>query len=312
MTMPSVISSFSICAGRRLRCRLRSTRSTKSLWRNCRGLMFTHRLKPLVSTSSSATSCSQTWHASASTQAPTSRISPLSSSTWMNCPGDCGPRVGCCQRSRASAPITRLLRASTWGWKCSSNSPRASAMRRSLSSRRRSLAASCMVLRNIWMALRPESLARYRAMSARLSRSAGLAPWSGISAIPMLGVTCSRCPSSSMGSASSLRNLSAIMRTWRVISERLPSRPVSSTTNSSPPRRATVSSNRTLASRRAVTIFSTASPRGWPRESLMCLKWSRSRKSRAPRISWRCRRAICWVRRSVSRARLGRLVSGSW
>ena len=36
--------------------------------------------------------------------------------------------------------------------------------------------------------------------------------WSGISATPMLGVTCRRWPSSSMGSASSLRSLSA---TWR-------------------------------------------------------------------------------------------------
>ncbi|MDT4869225.1 hypothetical protein FQZ97_1042450 [compost metagenome] len=160
MTMPSVISSFSSWAGSRLRCRLRSTRSTKSLWRNWRGLMFTHRLKSRVSTRPSAANCSQALHASSSTQAPTSRIRPLSSSTWMNWPGDCGPRVGCCQRSRASAPITRLLRASTWGWKCNSNSLRARARRRSFSRRRRSLAASCMVLRNIWIALRPESLAR--------------------------------------------------------------------------------------------------------------------------------------------------------
>ncbi|MNY32444.1 hypothetical protein D3C86_1666600 [compost metagenome] len=44
----------------------------------------------------------------------------------------------------------------------------------------------------------------------------------------------------------------------------------------------------------------------------MCLKWSRSRNSSAPRRLWRLSRAICWLRRSINSARLGRLVSGSW
>ncbi|MCY1184847.1 hypothetical protein D9M73_255740 [compost metagenome] len=119
-----------------------------------------------------------------------------------------------------------------------------------------------MVLWNSCVVLRPESLARYRAISARLSKSAGVEPWSGISATPMLGVTWRRWPSRDMGSASSSRRVSARLRTCSVTWLREPSRPLSSTTNSSPPRRATVSSVRTLASSRAVMIFSTVSPTG--------------------------------------------------
>ena len=53
------------------------------------------------------------------------------------------------------------------------------------------------------------------------------------------------------------------------------------TTNSSPPRRATVSSSRTVRVSRSATRRSTASPTGWPRLSLIFLKWSRSRNNKA-------------------------------
>jgi aminobenzoyl-glutamate utilization protein B len=51
----------------------------------------------------------------------------------------------------------------------------------------------------------------------------------------------------------------------------------SSSTNSSPPMRATVSCSRTACERRSLTSFSSLSPQAWPSVSLMCLKRSRSR-----------------------------------
>ena len=52
-------------------------------------------------------------------------------------------------------------------------------------------------------------------------------------------------------------------------------------TNSSPPRRATVSPSRTAACSRSPTWRSTSSPKLWPRLSLMTLKWSRSMNTTA-------------------------------
>ncbi|MNP58766.1 hypothetical protein D3C76_1537090 [compost metagenome] len=91
-------------------------RSTKSFWRNWRGLMLTHRLNCAGSTRPSAISCLKAWQASSTIQVPTSRINPLSSSTLMNSVGDCAPSSGWFQRTSASAPTMRLSRASTWGW----------------------------------------------------------------------------------------------------------------------------------------------------------------------------------------------------
>ncbi|MNI57395.1 hypothetical protein D3C73_1124520 [compost metagenome] len=91
-------------------------RSTKSFWRNCRGLMFTHRLKSSGSTRPLAIIRWQAWHASSRIQVPTSRIRPLSSSTLMNSEGDCAPSSGWFQRTSASAPTMRLSRASSCGW----------------------------------------------------------------------------------------------------------------------------------------------------------------------------------------------------
>ena len=54
------------------------------------------------------------------------------------------------------------------------------------------------------------------------------------------------------------------------------------TTNSSPPRRATVSPSRTQDSRRCATCCSSKSPMSWPRVSLRVLKLSRSMNSSAP------------------------------
>ena len=57
--------------------------------------------------------------------------------------------------------------------------------------------------------------------------------------------------------------------------------PSSSTANSSPPRRATVSEERVVLTMRCATACSRRSPASWPRESLMFLKLSRSRNMTA-------------------------------
>jgi hypothetical protein len=50
-------------------------------------------------------------HASRTTQAPIGTIRPESSATGINCAGGTDPRVGCVQRSSASAPvIARVVR----------------------------------------------------------------------------------------------------------------------------------------------------------------------------------------------------------
>ena len=83
------------------------------------------------------------------------------------------------------------------------------------------------------------------------------------------------------------------------------------TTNSSPPRRATVSPSRTQATSRLEACLSSASPRSWPRVSLICLKRSMSMNISAPsRLErWHAVSACC--SRSFMSLRLGRSVSGS-
>ena len=56
------------------------------------------------------------------------------------------------------------------------------------------------------------------------------------------------------------------------------------TMNSSPPMRTTTSSARMVARMRCATVFRSLSPVSWPRESLTCLKRSRSRNSTASTV----------------------------
>ena len=85
----------------------------------------------------------------------------------------------------------------------------------------------------------------------------------------------------------------------------------SSTTNSSPPWRLTVSEARTQSTRRLAMDWRSLSPIGCPSESLMCLKPSRSRNSTATFFRWRGAKAIAWLTRSFSSMRLGRPVRKS-
>ncbi len=82
--------------------------------------------------------------------------------------------------------------------------------------------------------------------------------------------------------------------------------------NSSPPKRATVSSPRTHSCRRRPTSASSWSPTSWPSESLITLKRSRSRNSSASRLFSRSECASATIRRSLIRARLGSPVRASW
>ena len=155
--------------------------------------------------------------------------------------------------------------------------------------------------------LRPRSLARYMARSAFFSRSSGVSPWAGNMARPMDRPTCRLCPSSMKGSAKRSRMCPATLAEASALVG-----PSMTTTNSSPPRRATVSRRRTAPFRRTATSWSSLSPVEWPMESLMSLKRSRSMSSTA--ISSPSRRADSTERsrRSCSSRRLGRPVRASW
>ncbi|MOA21012.1 hypothetical protein D3C78_1414880 [compost metagenome] len=83
----------------------------------------------------------------------------------------------------------------------------------------------------------------------------------------------------------------------------------SSSTNSSPPKRATSSSARTCWTMARATVCRTRSPWVWPQVSLMRLKWSISPMSKVQgpcRGLRRLRSAASWKAR-----RLSKLVSGS-
>ena len=79
-----------------------------------------------------------------------------------------------------------------------------------------------------------------------------------------------------------------------------------STTNSSPPRRPTVSFSRSAALSRAPTWRSTSSPACWPWRSLICLKPSTSMNSAVTGTSRRRARPRICSARSSARIRLGR------
>ena len=81
--------------------------------------------------------------------------------------------------------------------------------------------------------------------------------------------------------------------------------------NSSPPNRATVSIGRSSPLSRSPSVASTRSPAGWPSESLISLKLSKSRNSTASGTPERRERSRATPRRSRNRARLGSPVSWS-
>ncbi len=146
----------------------------------------------------------------------------------------------------------------------------------------------------------------YIARSAWRSRSSGSVWLSEVTAAPMLACITTWRPWNSNGERSDSRIRSA--------ARRVPSSVVSSSriANSSPPKRAVVSSGRMTARSRSATATSSWSPASWPRLSFTVLKSSRSEKSTETAPWLRACRASACATRSRKRARLARPVSESW
>ena len=122
----------------------------------------------------------------------------------------------------------------------------------------------------------------------------------------MLPSISTAAPSTRNGLRSALRR-----RPTSAVARSSPPVPMESTTNSSPPTRATVSASRTTASNRRASVFRTVSPARWPLTSFTSLKPSRSiaiSVNGSP--DRRDRRNACSMRSSSS-ARFGSPVSGS-
>ena len=304
----SVSSSFRRCAGAPLRSSVRSTWATKSLWRSCLPLTFTDKVR--CAHSGLCAHCASCWQAVSSTHWPSGKISPVSSARPMKSRGDTSPRSGCCQRTSPSVPMMRPV-PSTWGWWYRRSCCSCSAVRRSCSSARRCTTAACISGSKKRTVLRPASLAWYMARSACFIRSSALASSPTNSTTPMLHELCMAWPARAMGEARACSILCATPSAWVAAWWDWALKPSRMTTNSSPPRRATVSPSRTAATRRWPISLSSKSPCSWPRLSLTSLKLSRSMNISAP--CSRVRRPLCSAcsSRSSSRRRLGRRVSGS-
>ena len=125
--------------------------------------------------------------------------------------------------------------------------------------------------------------------------------------MPMLAEMDSSVPASTNGLAMEARSFSAM-----TAADPGRSRSVSTTMNSSPPNRASVSSARIESRMRPATARNKSSPTPCPRPSLICLKLSRSTNSSPTRPSWRAARSSAWSSRSTPSRRLGKFVSASW
>ena len=120
--------------------------------------------------------------------------------------------------------------------------------------------------------LRPASFAAWQALSAALNTDATSAFSAEIGTTPMLAPRRKvRSSQVNLKLRTASRSNSAVRMASsnEQLSSRMP--------NSSPPRRANVSRQRTLDLSSAPTWPSNASPALWPHVSLMILNWSRSR-----------------------------------
>ena len=193
-------------------------------------------------------------NASCSTQSPIVSARSESSETERNSPGSTSPRSGCAHRSRASAPTICESARRTIGWKCNLSSPRSTALCRACSvSRRRTMSARALSS-NTRTHARPADFASYIAMSAlrRMISADSLA--CSANAMPTLAVMRSSRPAISNGAAH------AASTCWATILAPARSTPSHTTTNSSPPSRATGSEALTAPTRRRATATSNASP----------------------------------------------------
>ncbi len=144
-------------------------------------------------------------------------------------------------------------------------------------------------------------------MSAFFSRLSKSAPSAGNIVMPSEQPAKISMPMTSNGAIRPLTTLLAISAT---AAPSLTSG--TSSRNSSPPRRATVSAVRSSEDRRSLTCLSSVSPELWPSVSLTFLKLSRSRYSIATLCAPRRAAAADCSKRSRARLRLGSPVSASW
>ena len=184
-------------------------------------------------------------HAVASTQAPSGTIRPESSATSRkSAGGTAAPSRH--QRTRASAPVTLFVSRSTTGWYWTVSSCREMAPCRSLASSSRRTTSACMWAANTSTRPPPLSLAFDMATSALRSTSPGGEP--SASATPTLAVIAMSRSATRNGAeliVPAIRSAMSAM-SWT------PGALSISTANSSPPQRATVSCDGTIArSRRA-------------------------------------------------------------
>ncbi len=252
----SVISISSASRGRPCRATISDTRCTRSGRLNSCGETLTATRSCVLP----AACQSDSWrHASSITQALIAPIRPVSSARSMKAPGCIRPCCGWRQRINASAPTTRPRRRLYCGWKCSTNSSLGNARRRSRSSSRRGRKPVRISAEKARAAFLPLALTSYIAVSALCSSCSEASPSSGQTAMPMLAVAKNSRPATWNGRRSPAEILSAIA----IASVAVP-RPGSSTVNSSPPWRATVSPARTQSRMRCAHWRSSSSPSRWP------------------------------------------------
>src|SRR5260221_3274203 len=210
-------------------------------------------------------------HASRSTHSPSGTISPESSATLRNSAGGtaCPSRD---QRASASTPMTRDVANSTTGWYSSASRPAVTAARRSLAISSLRMTSACMCAAKTSTRPPPEPFARDIATSALRSRWPG-APLSA-KATPMLAVREISRSATWNGSGAMAPPSRSAMSTMSGALAALST----STANSSPPQRATVSCEGTVARRRRAAWASSRSPAPCPTESLTPVKPSRSMK----------------------------------
>ena len=214
-----------------------------------------------------STTCRQ---ACSSTHASIPATRPVSSASGMKTSGPTAPD-GRDHRASPSKPRSSPVPARTCGWYTTLNSLRSIAWRNADSMSKRSVAQARISASKISKRHPPACLARYIAVSE--SRSSVSAESSGPdrNARPTLAETNASTPSRSNG-----RSTSATMRRATSTPARASSRSSAITTNSSPPRRPTVSGVRKPSRKRCDTWISSRSPALCPRLSFTIFTRSRS------------------------------------
>ena len=182
------------------------------------------------------------------------RTKPVCSANGINSIGGIKPRLGCCQRTKASAAKPGLPNRGTLGCRNRRNSPCSTARRNSVSSDK------------VWVLVEsnegeyssgPSSLrlATYMAISEWLSRVSASAASTGQQAMPMPALKSTVCSSKASGTS----NDAAMRRATSMAVGA--SAPCNRTENSLPPRRATMSPGcRTSRVSRSATACSSLSP----------------------------------------------------